>query len=332
MRVAIRADASESLGSGHIRRTLALACALRARGAEVFYVSRAGRGDMRDVLQNQNFAVYDSLDAGHKADCLVIDNYDLGASWETAARRNVRCICAIDDLGREHDCEILLDQNLGAGPARYAGKVPRTASLLLGPCYALLREEFRQYAAAPPKRSGKISRILVSMGGFDARNETGKVLDALWDITAREIAVDVVLPAAAPHAAVIAEQCARYGFSHHERVARMSDLMVRADLAIGSMGGTAWERCLLSLPSVVITIAENQRAGASACDRFGAAMWLGDSEHVTAAQIRSAVFEFASHPDMLQRAAHAARNASGSTDGVFSTDRAADAIMERFDG
>jgi len=44
--------------------------------------------------------------------------------------------------------------------------------------------------------------------------------------------------------------------------------MAAADLAIGAGGATTWERCCLGLPSLVVSIAENQRP---ACEALAAA-------------------------------------------------------------
>jgi hypothetical protein len=44
-------------------------------------------------------------------DWLVVDHYALGRPWEQALRPHVGKLLAIDDLGRAHDCDVLLDQN-----------------------------------------------------------------------------------------------------------------------------------------------------------------------------------------------------------------------------
>jgi spore coat polysaccharide biosynthesis predicted glycosyltransferase SpsG len=58
-------------------------------------------------------------------------------------------------------------------------------------------------------------------------------------------------------------------------VADMAGLLVEADLAIGAAGGSAWERCCLGLPSLLLVLADNQRPGTQALVATGAALSLG---------------------------------------------------------
>ena len=62
----------------------------------------------------------------------------------------------------------------------------------------------------------------------------------------------------------------------------MAELISKCDLAIGAAGTTAWERCCLGLPSIIITIADNQTAvaeGAIECGESGMVCRQGQSGH-----------------------------------------------------
>ena len=59
-------------------------------------------------------------------------------------------------------------------------------------------------------------------------------------------------------------------------VSNMADLMTEADLCIGSAGSTSWERCALGLPTLLITVADNQIHSAQALDVANAAYYAGD--------------------------------------------------------
>lgn len=83
-------------------------------------------------------------------DLLVVDHYGLDAGWEAAQRPWARRVLAIDDLAdRPHDCDLLLDGNLGRQAVDYAGRVPAGCTLLVGARYALLRGSSRRRARRP---------------------------------------------------------------------------------------------------------------------------------------------------------------------------------------
>lgn len=353
-RVVIRTDAAPEIGSGHVMRCLTLANALRARGAEVAFVSRKRAGDMHPVILQAGFDVLplraqagasdawlgasykheidgaaQLLEALGKIDLLIVDHYSLDARWESRMRSFCDTLVAIDDMcDRAHDCDILLNQNLGAeDPHRYGGLLPSHARLLLGPRYALLREEFRPFVTSERARDGRVERILVFLSGFDPGDHTSKVLRAIAALPSPP-RVDVVLPEEAVHVAAVRGLCERSGFRFLGRVESMACSMSEADLAIGAMGTATWERCALGLPALVMTLAENQRGAAHACASFGAVEWIGDADTVDESAIRRHVQELQSDSARVRSMSKCAREVAGAQDGTFSTDRVAGALTE----
>lgn len=293
MKVAIRVDASEKIGTGHFMRCLTLANTLRKRGAQTCFVSRHMPEHFRGMLAQQGHGFMPLApapgqqatgDLAHAAwletsqevdaqasraalasqawDWLVVDHYALDRRWESALRQTARKILVIDDLAdRQHDCDMLLDQNFYRDmPGRYAGKVPAHGLLLLGPRFALLRDEFRELHETARPRQGPVKRLLVFFGGVDAENHTGMALRALAAVGRGDIQVDVVLGAQHPCRQEIERTCAEYGYFCHVQTPRMAELMAAADLAIGAGGTATWERCCLGLPTIAISAAANQRS------------------------------------------------------------------------
>ena len=70
---------------------------------------------------------------------------------------------------------------------------------------------------------------------------------------------------------------------------RISELMLRADLAIVAGGSTSWERCCLGLPSIAISVADNQLLASQALADHGYQIYLGTSEYVTEKTIADAI-------------------------------------------
>ena len=315
MRVAIRVDSSAIIGSGHVMRCLTLAERLHeTKDAEVHFISRDLDGNLHDQIKKAGFflhvlprypldetlggyvawlGVVPELDAEEtkailqeigEVNCLVVDSYAIDKTWEREMRPFTGEIFVIDDLAnREHDCDVLLDQNFYLDMAnRYVGLVPENCKLLLGPRYALLREEFYEARKHLRKRDGSLRNILVFYGGSDLTNETTKAVQALVKTDLPDVTADIVVGAGNPHKAEIQSLCERYAFlRYHEQVDNMAALMVHADLMLGAGGSTTWERCFLELPSVVTAIAENQVRIAEDCAAQGWIDYIGWREEVT---------------------------------------------------
>lgn len=292
MNVAFRVDASIEIGTGHFMRCLTLATGLKQRGARIRFVSRHMPEHLRDMVNAKGHEMatlnsipneepagesayaqwlgvsqaQDATDANHALsdqtwDWLVVDHYALDARWETVLRNAVKRILVIDDIAdRRHDCDVLLDQNFYADmDIRYTGKVPSHCRLLLGPHYALLREEFRQMRERITPRTGQVKRVLVFWGGVDADNYTSQAIEALSKIGNHDLHVDVVIGEQHPNREQIESACSGHGFSCHVQTGQMAELMAAADLAIGGGGSVSWERCCLGLPALAFPVANNQR-------------------------------------------------------------------------
>ncbi len=290
MNIAIRVDASQQIGTGHFMRCLTLADALSQRGAKILFVSRYLPEYLQDMLRDKGYELrmlespanqeIDDLVHSHWLgttqqndaeealqllsdrtwEWLLVDHYALDARWESILRQTVKNILVIDDIAdRQHDCDILLDQNFYADmESRYSGKVPEHCRVLLGPQYALLRDEFRQLHTKSKPRSGPVKRIFLFFGGVDIDNYTGRAIDALVDLDMKGLQVDVVIGAQHPYRAEIEVACAEHRFTCYVQTNRMAEVMAAADLAIGAGGSATWERCCLGLPTYALCLADNQ--------------------------------------------------------------------------
>ena len=219
-------------------------------------------------------------------DWLVVDHYALDQRWEVALQPHYRKLLVIDDLAdRPHHCNLLLDQNLGRRPEDYVGLVPAECEVLAGPQYALLRPEFAELRpySLQRRQQPQLKQLLVTMGGVDAPNATGQVLQALKDCPLpQDCRITVVMGAAAPWLAQVRDVAAQMPWPAEVlvNVNDMARCMADSDLAIGAAGSTSWERCCLGLPTLLLVLAENQAPGAQALDASGAAVLIGGTSDV----------------------------------------------------
>ena len=75
----------------------------------------------------------------------------------------------------------------------------------------------------------------------------------------------------------------------YKELTSLAPLMLKADIAIGACGATSWERCCLGLPSIVITIADNQKPIAKELNKQGIIRWLGHHDAITSNLIHDAL-------------------------------------------
>lgn len=298
-------------------RCLTLANALRERGIDVSFVSREHEGHLFELIDGQGFALsrlpaplgisqdesvspyanwlgtswqedaaqtQRAIEAlGVRPDCLVVDHYALDYRWENVLRASVGRIMAIDDLAdRVHDCDLLLDQNIVPHIyTRYTDKVPATCGLLLGPEYSLLQPIYSELHGRIPPREGAILRIFIFFGGADHRNLTGHTLAAFLSLNRPDVEVDIVVSVGSPHMESLRRQAAGHNNIHlHSGLPTLAPLMAKADLAIGASGATSWERLCLGLPTLVVTLTENQCAIADGLSQHGLIRWLGHQDAV----------------------------------------------------
>lgn len=322
MKVVFRTDASVTMGTGHVVRCLTLAKQLALSGAECHFVMRQLDGNMIAVVEESGFpvialeipdcAAIHFGDLAHSAwlgvdwrvdaedtltaiktlgdiDWLVVDHYAIDVRWELALRGTSDHIMVIDDLAdRIHDCDILLDQNLQITDDRYSGLLPANCIRLIGPKFALLRREFSDLAAGFIRKPIEpVKKIIVYMGGVDVHGSTILVLRALSMLNSQP-EVDVIIGNANPHKEEIIQLCSSMqSVNLHCETTNMAEMICNADIAIGAAGTTTWERCCFSIPSILISIADNQKPSAEALASIGAAIYMG---HVSMLQKHDLAF------------------------------------------
>lgn len=324
----IRADAGIALGTGHIRRSLALVVPLRRQDwriglavhrEAIAVVPEIGDGDIEllaidpqdmDGAQREAATLLRRWPKG--ADLLIVDHYKRGAVFERAARRCARCILAVDDLAdRRHDVDALLDATPGRQPDDYAALMDRPARLLIGPrCVPLAPAfaEMRPAALARRQKQQGIRRILVNFGGSDPHGLTLVALCALAQ-TGFDGDIEAVFGLSGQGDAQAQALAREVSLSVEVAIGAtdMAARMARADLAVGAGGTSSLQRCCLGLPSIIVVTADNQALLARGLAAVGAALVIGADGHDLEREMCTALAALLAEPErttlMSQRAA-----------------------------
>jgi len=332
MNVAIRADSSILIGTGHVMRCLTLAEDLVDKGNKVSFICRNFEGNMATYIEEKGYKVYViptdehiGYDLSNKeryeewlgcpweqdaeetlsilkelkcVDWLIVDHYSLDVRWELIQREVAKKIAVIDDLAdRKHSCDILLDQNLYSDMgSRYEGLVSKTCEQLIGPKYAILRKEFKVEKSNLKKKIGSIDNILIFFGGIDYQNMTAVALKSVININKPEIVVDVVIGKDNPNIDEIKALCVGVpNLTLHVQISYMAKLMANSDLAIGGGGSTNWERMSLGLPSILVALAANQEKVLEDMSRMSLCQYLGKYKNTNIEKMTDAISYMLKH-------------------------------------
>jgi UDP-2,4-diacetamido-2,4,6-trideoxy-beta-L-altropyranose hydrolase len=276
MHAFFRVDRSAAIGTGHWARCRVLARALEKQGVACsFFENLASPQDFLRAVKKKYRSLVHSKSVTtlsqhlQQADWVVLDGYQFGQDWEVQARDAGFRVLTIDDAPKRHyACDLLLDPNLSkAGAGRWLLHLAPHTKLYSGAKFLLLREEFLSY----PKRrirleaGGGLTRVLVSMGGSDPPGASLQVLQALMVPELLKLEVLVIggaYNARAKELKGLVEKRVKLAGQVNtvfmESTNTMAAHMQEADLAIGAGGTTVWERAYMGLPSLVISLADNQ--------------------------------------------------------------------------
>lgn len=295
-RLLIRADASPEMGAGHVMRCIALAQAWKKSKGEVTFVAADMLAFALERIRNEGFEVElltarpasredafstKAIAEKHQAGWLVIDGYHFGFDYLQAIRSRGNKILLIDDEGGRDVsvADVVLNQNLHAAAEMYPER-ERTAFLLLGTHFVLLRQEFAESGPEQARQIPKTAtKILVTVGGGTPPKAFNEILAAVGALGPH---VEVAVAAGESPQTRDINFTARMSFLGTRP--NMAPIMAWADLAVAAAGSTCWELCRMGVPSILIDLAQNQRPLGRELSSRGMATYI-PGENATAANL-----------------------------------------------
>ena len=315
-RIVFLPDYGPAVGGGHVMRSLTLAGALASKGAYCAFAVEEETAVRARTFAATPVDIWPTDPACWPGDPVVcvIDNYAATAADERALAEKGFKVAALDDIGRVHDCDLVIDPGLGRTAADYRGR----AKVLAGPSFALVRPAFTE---VQPERMG--GRLLVSLGLTDLGGITARVLARLVTLAGWSD-LDVVLGDNAESLAYARDLAARDPrVLVHVDSLNMAGLTARADLAIGAGGSSVWERACLALPTLLLVLADNQAPMARRLEAMGASLVLDARARDFEAAFETLAVRLLGDPSLLASLAarsHALCDGRGA-------DRVADAVL-----
>lgn len=322
------------MGTGHVIRCLTLAHALKNLHFKATFVCAALNGNMASYISQEGFECL-TITPSHTSDLntkdsstrdftisqeedvqktleilndknvdyMFVDHYGINECWESRVKSKVNSVFVLDDLAnRAHNCDIIIDQNLYLDfDQRYEKLVPENCKKLLGPKYALLRPEFRQFRELEKVENNDKVNFLVFFGGIDLCNETEKAIKGLLETKIPSLTATIVLGKNNPNISKIKTLLKNDPrFKIIVQAQNMAQLMSSADYAIGAGGSTHWERACLGLYSVICSIADNQYLLSSDLDQMKLIKFVGRREDTNSQAYSEAIKSIYKNPSSVK--------------------------------
>ncbi|EIE97184.1 hypothetical protein [Saccharomonospora glauca] len=314
-RLLLRADASPTIGVGHVSRMVAFAEEARERGWTVaFSGTLTGADWFAEQLAGLDVSVLPATDTDDEralaaltcefgADVVVVDHYRIGEQRaEVNAAGAVLVSLEGGSFGRRA-ADVVVDSGLAERTRPDDG----SAVVLRGPAYAPLRRQIvrarRARAERPADPAGRPPKVVVVLGGGAVWRE--EVTRVLWALRDTGLAFDAeVVAHGGPD---VPEPAPGQRFAVSTPDTRLPERLAAADLAVSAAGVTLLEACCIGVPTALVLLVDNQEAGYHAAVSKGLAAGLGAARGDRAlAGASTTLADLLADPDGRRRMAEAA--------------------------
>lgn len=288
----IRADANETIGTGHIMRCLTIADVLRRQGKELIFIVADNRS--RSIIENKGFKAiclnsqWDDLGQEtekltnllqvNNAEKLLVDSYYVTFDYLNWLRENVFTAYIDDMCSVAYPVDLVINYNIYANKEKYRQLYQNSElkpKFALGCGYAPLRKEFSDIHK---EINPYITRILVTSGGTDNFNVTGHLVERfLQEKFFGNIEFYFVLGRFNKNIDILKSKYGKYKNIHLLiNIPDMAKYMKLCDIAITAGGTTTYELFASGIPSIMYTLADNQLNIARTVSAMGVIPWAGD--------------------------------------------------------
>ena len=272
----LRADASSSIGVGHVMRSLSLGEALLDEGFGVELVSFELAPSLQSLATSSGVEVVElscaprsSEDAQfvlqRNANLVVVDGYEFSRDFFAVLETSSTPFAVVDDNAETsaQSPSAVINQNPHASASMYA-HLQGNPKLLLGLQYAMVRKEVREVAAM--NLSAREGEVFVAMGGADFLGLTAPIVEALAE-TGLQIRVAVGhANTQRAHIQKLADQLGNVTLIEQQDYVSS---LASAHVAVLAAGSSLWEACAVGTPSIGLVVADNQIASANAAKKLG---------------------------------------------------------------
>jgi len=301
MRYVFRADASPSIGTGHVMRSSAIAEELISRGEEAIFIGLISELDwVATRINGLGFSLIFSMSTefspNKETDILILDSYTIDKDdsfINPLMWRNV--IAIIDSATPEYECSLRIHPGLDSDWFRESD-VP----ILYGPTYIPLRKAISLKKKREEETSGPLN-IIISSGGTDNFGLVS-ILAKVLNETSLDFKASLFTNSQVP-------ETLDYRFEVVEIGPEIDLRTQSADLVFTTASTSSLEFIASGLPVAIISVADNQETYYMKLGALGIAAQVGRRKNDDTWELsRSLIEELVSSSVLRRKLCSAATN------------------------
>lgn len=191
----------------------------------------------------------------NNCDILIVDHYSIDYRWESTVKKHTKKLIIIEDfIGRKHNCDVIINGLINDSLV-YKNLVNNNCNLFLGSEYLIIGNQFFNQDV----KLRENNRISVFISGSDTTNETCKIINSLKIINKnRKYNFDIIVGGLNQNYQTILELCKEDNFFIHYNIDNIWEIFNKSYISIGALGQSSLERIALKIPSIMISLTENQ--------------------------------------------------------------------------
>jgi UDP-2,4-diacetamido-2,4,6-trideoxy-beta-L-altropyranose hydrolase len=274
-RVTILTEGGRDIGLGHVTRCLSIAQAFSQKGVTPeFIVNLDGIGATEELANATRVRPVNWLrDQDHlrgilgETDVLIVDSYLAGASLYNRMADMVGLCVYLDDTNRlDYPPGVIINGAVDTEDVGYNLNKEAT-TYLLGPRYTPLRAAFWDVRVKEARE--EIDTIMVLLGGTDMTGTMPTILNALFEGFPRCRKRFLVGEGSSGHVMIGSARDGNAEFLPHLSAEELKRTMLWADVAVSAGGQTLYELARVGVPTVAVSVADNQSNNIKGWERRG---------------------------------------------------------------
>jgi len=205
----------------------------------------------------------------HQVTAIVLDGYQFDVQYRQALYASNLHVIAFDDSNELENlyCDLVINALPFASSIGYEKSAPQ-ATHLLGLEYSIIRQEFLEQEVITFKKRNK---LLVNFGGSDVANLTFSLVTKLLDLELIDSPEDIIVITGGAYSSPEKMNllALKFGFQHIHNCQNMAEILPQCKLAICAPGSIVYELAFCGVPSIFLTVADNQLLSAQAHQNIG---------------------------------------------------------------